>query len=187
VAEDQNCLSVDEEACKQTMEHEQVVKSRTLSDTTKRKSITSTVQYEPRLTPEHRSASVDLLHEKKSDTLPIHEDKTRERSKSDLRISVSKKKLKSLFRLSKHPDSMPKIEVSGPISADILGTACFDDVSEPMSSNAAKSKKNLTNENVYDEVPGKPVVSLWPLIKCRLRSIWQLSDISRCSCLGLHV
>ena len=102
-----------------------------------------------KITDEHRSASVEGVNADNKESGEVMQRKSSKgRSKLEFRMSipVNKKRLKSMFRSNKDDHTPPKIEVSGPITCDLMGTASNDDYLVPLSDSSKK------NENPYDQV-----------------------------------
>ena len=84
------------------------------------------------------------------DNEKVYRKSTKSKSKHlDFRVSipVSTKRLKSMFRSNKE-EIAPKIEVSGPITCDLMGSAANDEYLEPINATA----NDYQTENPYDEV-----------------------------------
>ena len=122
-------------------------KSRTLSAPPTR-NLTLSVEKNVKLSSDQRCSSMEAVTMDDNPSEVTQRKNTKAKSQFRMSIPVNKKRLKAMFKSNKE-EHVPKIEVSGPITCDIMGSAANDDYMVPIS----KSPKNDEHsEHPYDQV-----------------------------------
>ena len=152
--------SVEEKKANDNKDTMLVQKSRTLSAPAS-KNFSLGAKKDPKLSEEDRSLSMEAINkDDKSSGEQIHRKNAKGKSNFRMSMPVNKKRLKAMFKTNKD-EHMPKIEVSGPITCDLMGSSANDDYLVPI---PKSPQKEHNSEHPYDQVAvdgnhnGKPVI-----------------------------